>query len=1052
MIVLKLQIRYIIIDPVHFSGRTGCMKKIFHNTSHILKCVSLTVILTLLSLAVIPAASAADEEVPSASEETLLRSAAEGTIRVGDVTFSSEENVSSGWSDDSGWKNLAGQYVALIDYDGTGKEISMDSGTLTLAVAGVNRIGTLRGDCSVQIVGTGIVLIDNIDLTEGNVLSLHPNTALYEEGSAAVFLKQEETRSYRLINGGIPAILDEDYTLDDVDLVVPKDSSLVLSALGIREETWTPDGADAPVTEVSLYKDTIPWEDFHASHDNGTVEIQGYASRLVLGENSSLTIEDEASLRLEKITSTMTTSDSIPTASGIIIKGNLNIDGVAEGGVADLENGGALTGSGSLRSAEVNLYAGGNLSESLSLDDCSITINDGMRISPKISGSVIYPLAQGIYLENLNVSGTSWIGIDTAAADGRYASVCDLGNVTFAEGGSLEIVCTDHAYIPDHNDPARYVEDGYLRINGEITGGTVYVLAGCTEYTGPRTENLPVVPQGYISRVFFPDFDIDSTDLPMNMSKADADERAQNSSIPVSRITVKDTLVSERVMARKWVAEWEQELDPLEREDSQYFNCRTFLDAYGLQGTMGTHSYCTAVEVIYKDLLRERYFLDDTTEFSTENAIAIRILDCIAEGGQGGTGISHTNVIFTGSGVLGGPGTGSASAGTGTAVYPEYNAPLPPEPGPDDDPDGPGDDPGVPDDQENKPDEQDNGNGGQEDKPDEQDNGNGGQEDKPDEQDNGNGGQEDTPDEQDNGNGGQEDTPDEQDNGNGGQEGTPDEQDNGNGSQENENGGQEDNPGEQDNGNNENNGTDTQNNGTVVENNDTTTNSTAAAAQTTTVSGDMTVVVAKTGNGRYTLTVYRDGAKLTSLNGTAVTVKVKDPENITENDVCYAVFDNNGVTEWIPASYDAAAKELVFKTDRVGTFGIARVSVEDVVFSAANTNAPVYRKLTVRIGDEELTNLPIPVNARAILTEEEAKGTGLNAVFVGGNEEINIFPVTADGTGRSCRFETNVTGNFVIVNMENASGTDKELYDACRASEEVRTLITLQRLYSFWNG
>ena len=210
------------------------MKKISKKRLQRLLCTGLILGMALSSFVLIRVA--AESRQGSQSADT-----SPGTITIGDTTFSSEDDETSGWDEGNktGWKNLPGQYVTLVDYNGAGKEISADSGVLTLGVAGVNRIGTLKGDCSVNIFGTGIVLIDKIELGEGQTLSLMPNTALYDTGSAAVFLKQENDDSYLLINGkDIPGILDEDYTLDNVTLRIPKDSSIILNAFAVRREIW----------------------------------------------------------------------------------------------------------------------------------------------------------------------------------------------------------------------------------------------------------------------------------------------------------------------------------------------------------------------------------------------------------------------------------------------------------------------------------------------------------------------------------------------------------------------------------------------------------------------------------------------------------------------------------------------------------------------------------------------------------------------------------------------------------------------------------------------
>ena len=71
-------------------------------------------------------------------------------------------------------------------------------------------------------------------------------------------------------------------------------------------------------------------------------------------------------------------------------------------------------------------------------------------------------------------------------------------------------------------------------------------------------------------------------------------------------------------------------------------------------------------------------------------------------------------------------------------------------------------------------------------------------------------------------------------------------------------------------------------------------------------------------------------------------------------------------------------------------------------------------------------------------------------MFVDENEDLTIFPVVYDSVTGVCRFETTVTGNFVIVGTD-VFGSDRALYEACRTSEQVRVLIALLRLLAFWS-
>ncbi len=821
------------------------MKKTSYKRFQRLVCAGLILAMVLSLLVIISV-------VAGARKKSLAAGTSSGTITIGDTTFSSEEKVISGWNEGKGWQNLAGQYVVLVDYDGSGKEISMEGGVLTLGVAGVNRIKTLKSDHSINIFGTGIVLIDNIELGEGKTLSLMPNTALYETGSAAVFLKQGD--EYVLINGDIPGILDEDYSLNNVDLRIPGGSSVILNATAIRKETWDEDR----VTDVTTYKDEVPWDAINRLHDDGNVKLEGTAARLTLGNNSTLTVDDGATVHVEKIISNIMGSEFKSMFSDLVISGTLNNYGVIEGGYVDVNAGGHLQGNGKVLLSEVILNGGGSLSEEILLDTSGLTITgEGMTVSTKIKDSAIYLKAQNIYLSKLLVEGNSWVGVESIGElQGSFVHG-RIGNITSSSNGNLEIVCNDHSYMPIHGSGARYVEDCYVTISGTITGCTVSVLAGCVEYTGAQKENIPYVPSGYVSRVYVTGFDIDSDVDPLNMSAADGAERGENNQIPVMYCEVQDTLVSSRVLARKWVIESCTPLDSLEREDGQTFTCASFLDAYNRKGKMDETGYCTAVELIHDDLSRELFFFDNDREFSTNGVILIRVLDCIGNGSQGGSSASHTETTFTGSGTLGGTVDGSATTGKGTVVYPPNHTETPTE-----------------------------------------------------------------------------------------ETETPTEKESSTGKETSE-------------------------------------------KETTTGRKDN-----ETGGG------------------------------------------NN--------------EHFVQETEVVGTFGNARVLIEDETYPSAKTNVPLYRKLSVRIGGNTVTDIPEMITVETALSKDETYGDNLYAVFVDEKENLKVFPATYDEKEKKCRFGTDVTGNFVFVQLDDVPLSESELIKACRASDEVRILIMIMRLQAFW--
>ena len=645
-----------------------------------------------------PAEKTESFEQPAAesSAKDSAGSSAANTITIGDTSFNSDDEESSHWDGSKGWINVAGQYVAMVDYDGSDAEISADGGILTLAVAGVNRIGALRGDCSFQIVGSGIVLIDSIAIEDGNGVTLHPNTAidnaLYKECSAAVFLKQDNG-TYKLMNGETAGILDEVYNLDDVKLIIPAGSKLVLSALGVRTETWWNDDAEEQ-EDVTLYTEDLPYDANIPNHNSGQVEIKGYAASVVLGENSTLTIEDGASVVLKTVNTGAMIQGRSSLEAELIVKGLLTVKGVLEGGYVDVSNSGTVKGNGTIHSASIDLEPNGYISalpdlsgRLLTLDDCRLTIkgDDRSLNTPLIKDSTIYLKGSRINIPTLKATGTCYLGVEVMDGGilGQLTNSSTVGNILMDQGSDLNIVCNEHPYVAyGNNDVPRYVEDCYLTISGSITGGAVNVLAGCVEYTGPGTGVIPAVPDpedmGYASRVYYDTNNITAWSLfPLNMTRDKASDMADDDEITVMALTVMDSLISQKVLAREWLAT-RMELEPLSREEYPSFESvqdllDIYKDKYGLVfGNNSEATAYTAVELIYSDLGRRRIFLVDdirNQEFNTEDVIMIRILSCYGMGGQAGSAASHTSATLTGSGIIGGNGSGSVKAGDGKVVY-----------------------------------------------------------------------------------------------------------------------------------------------------------------------------------------------------------------------------------------------------------------------------------------------------------------------------------------------------------------------------------------------
>lgn len=198
--------------------------------------------------------------------------------------WSYNEGNTEGTGDDS---------LVLVDWSAS--EIDAYDTDLYIVSSGVNQIGIIDASAGgdVYVAGTGIMLVEDILLGEGNGFYLQPIEGLYESGSVAVFVNitagiltssdeysalipdqvPYEGDTYILVNGSVPGILDEDYVLPDgIHLIMPDGSIIQMVSPG------TPvlaEGADLGDTCGQII---IP------------------SSTLTIPYNSSITVEEGASI------------------------------------------------------------------------------------------------------------------------------------------------------------------------------------------------------------------------------------------------------------------------------------------------------------------------------------------------------------------------------------------------------------------------------------------------------------------------------------------------------------------------------------------------------------------------------------------------------------------------------------------------------------------------------------------------------------------------------------------------------------------------------------
>ena len=334
----------------------------------------------------------------------------------------SEVDLTNG-SSGEGWSYDAEDgSLVLVNCDG--EEIVASGTGVTIKAAGVNVLTSLVIDGNINLIGTGILLVDSIEMAEGCDFNLLTNTGIYEDGagSVAVFLKQEDG-TYLLINGDkVPGILDEEYTIPEgVTLVVPNGSTLVMQSLAVVEYT-SPEGDTTVVTSTVGEGEAISQLPEGAVVDNGShTQINGELStenstsaQLIISETAKLIIEQAAAIVMNSISKQY----SGTMAPELEVIGELILNGSVSGGITLLTGEDALSGAGSFDGTHLNVEADQTADE----NGAPITIN--------ANGSVV-TLSEGVRVDALSLSG------DTSL---RLSNGTEVGELELNSGADVEIV------------------------------------------------------------------------------------------------------------------------------------------------------------------------------------------------------------------------------------------------------------------------------------------------------------------------------------------------------------------------------------------------------------------------------------------------------------------------------------------------------------------------------------------------------------------------------------------------------------------------------------
>ncbi len=839
-------------------------------------------------------------------------------VRIRNKVFRITDNASE-WNGSSGWRNDPDNgYIVFVNYDGSGTSLTTGDVEVTLAMSGLNRLKKISAGQTVNIIGTGILLLDGIEMETGAELNVQPDTDIHTSGSVAVFLKQTDG-TYLLINGPeVPGILDESYTIPaDTHLIVPSGSTLDLTVIIVKTEDYS-DEAGIPCRETTYYVNQIDDTITQAQHE-GTVSHTKTTGQLTIPASSSLSISDQGLLNIHTIDFRMTYE------AMLFVEGSLVLDGTADDGTIDIRNGGILAGSGTMKNGTVYMNAVPETSDQIKYNGEIIYltgITENKKLNPILSNSVL--LVNTADLGNVTASGESVIG---------YRAGTNADRIDIAEDGSLLLAPV-----------GSMGEDIFMTLKGSLSGG-VLTLGGGRFIIDPDTEITSDI--AYRSPVVFDNTEqLAVSDFPAVLNTAEAAAALEDPADTV-RMLYAEVLQNKRregyftVTVADGPAEYK-----ISRGENDSADAGDILTTAGVSEDDREYSWVEAFSYDEENGLSYAiYQYGDPIDLAGTFLLRAYTVHSV-EDSSGGSTSTSTNTEFTGTGKLGN-NTGTLTGGTATTIWQGTGRSEP--------------DFGNKDkDKEKKPEQKDDETSSGDD-----------------------------------------------------------------------------------------------NSGQVIPYEE----ETAAAPVTQPVRPQTAPAVQQPDdrlspsvtagrNGQYTLSVYRNGRQLDDLNGRKVTAEVRFPEGVTEDTVCYAVFEQNGKDLWIPAVYDKDRNILSFEADMPGTFRIAKANVEDVIFSGSDT--PVYRKLTVQAGNDELKELPVPVSVKVPHRDEPA-GKYHYAVFADEDENIHVYPAVFDADSSRYLFDSGMPGSFVIVGLDKEYEEGSEaLYEACRADSAVRVLITLLKVYAFW--
>ena len=562
-----------------------------------------------------------------------------------------------------------GTYV-MVNYQDSSAAISTDNPVLTVLAAGLNRIASLSSGGSINIGGTGILLVDSLQYGSGGSLNLMPNSELYgsdvtEAGSVAVFCKQEGTeKDYVFVNGTVPGRLDEAYTVEGCNLILPSGASLILSSIG--------QATDRETGEVIYYSGTVSGDVTDSSKYDYADET---AASLTIGEGASLIVD--AGAMVESVSTpklSLDTAYSLPIVPSLKVtdNGNLTVNGSLSSGFLDIGADASLKGNGdvsaermeirspsclngggvTLHSHDCTIYGSGTI-DTLKLSDSEVFLNSGEGsvtvnnvVSSSASGSQsVLVTGNSMTLKNISITGN--LQLLTSYGYGQSSAVSTLQGPV-SGGGTLRLGSGIYQLLSGFscsslNTNYHVIVYDYTSYFGSDTLLTAPLLVNSAALTGNMPPQVPQTVEGESVYCY---------EVPMiKVSASQNDSGNAGVWISVDEVKSLDPLLIPVGETGSYLAAFHQARinenkgkDPGLLYELQYFEDGSF----------------------------RTVFITDPEgySFSGENLYLIRVSNIMkCPGGQGGATTTSTQTAFTGSGILGGAGAGSATITIGGQTY-----------------------------------------------------------------------------------------------------------------------------------------------------------------------------------------------------------------------------------------------------------------------------------------------------------------------------------------------------------------------------------------------